>query len=87
MIKPDPIGETTESGIHIARNNYEPHPKTGEVVAVGPGKRTEDGSILPMTVNVGDKVRFATYGQDEHEIDGEKFLIMKEEQVIAILEE
>ena len=57
----------------------------GEVIAVGPGSRNERGEIVPMTVEKGHKVLFLEYSGTEIKIDGEKYLIMRESDVIGIV--
>ena len=61
-------------------------PDQGEVVAVGPGKKNEEGKILPMDVKVGDRILFGKYSGSEVTVDDEEYLIMKEEDVLAIIE-
>jgi chaperonin GroES len=61
-------------------------PIEGKVVAVGSGKVRKDGTKLPMEVKVGDRILFATYAGTEVKVDGEEHLIMKEEDVLAVLE-
>jgi chaperonin GroES len=57
----------------------------GEVIAVGPGKLTEEGKLIPLTVKVGDKVLYGKYSGTEVEINGEQFLIMRESDILAII--
>jgi len=57
----------------------------GEVVAVGNGKVTEDGKVLPLSVKVGDKVLYGKYAGTEIKIDGEDYLIMRESDIFAII--
>ncbi|MBN2689805.1 MAG: co-chaperone GroES [Gammaproteobacteria bacterium] len=61
-------------------------PVRGEVVAVGSGKVLDNGNACPMTLKVGDKVVFGKYGGSEVKIDGEDYLIMREDDVMAIVE-
>jgi len=60
-------------------------PQEGEVVAVGPGKVTDDGKRQPLGVKEGDKILFAKYAGTEVKIDGEDFLVMREDDVLAVL--
>jgi chaperonin GroES len=77
--------EKTKSGIIIPDNAKE-KPQQGEVLAVGPGKWDEDGEKrLKLEVKVGDIVMFKKWGADEVKIDGEEFLVLKEEDIIAVL--
>ena len=61
-------------------------PTRGKVVAVGPGKVDEDGDRIPMSVKVGDIVLFKKYGPDEIEVEGKKYLVGDEDDVLAIIE-
>lgn len=75
----------TASGILIPDNARE-KPQKGEVVAVGGGKRQEDGSVMPMDIKVGDNIIFGKYAGTEVRIDGEDYLMMKEDDVMAVVE-
>ena len=75
----------TASGIVIPDSAAE-KPDQGEVVAVGPGKKTEDGKVLPVDVKVGDKVLFGKWSGTEVKIDGQELLIMKESDIMGVLE-
>ncbi len=77
--------KTTHAGI-IVPDTAKEKPERGEVVAVGPGKVLETGQTLPMRVKVGDKVLFKKYSPDEVEVDGQELLILKEEDILAVLE-
>lgn len=76
--------EKTKSGIIIPDNAKE-KPQQGEVLAVGPGARDEDGEYIPMDVKVGDKVMFGKWGATEVKLEGEELLVLKESDVIAIV--
>lgn len=76
--------EKTASGIIIPDTAKE-KPSQGKVVAVGPGKTLDNGTVLKPTVNVGDTVLFGKYSGTEVNIDGTKLLIMKEDDVLATL--
>lgn len=77
--------EKTKSGIIIPDNAKE-KPQQGEVLAVGPGKWDEDGEKrLKLEVKVGDKVLFGKWSASEVKIDGEELLVLKEDEIIAIL--
>ena len=56
-----------------------------EVIAVGPGKRMDNGSIAPMSVKAGDKVLFTKYAPDEVEVDGEEYLVIDEDKILGIV--
>jgi chaperonin GroES len=76
--------EVKKGGIIIPDTAKE-KPQEGEVIAVGPGKLGEDGKRQPMDVKVGDKILFGKYSGTEVKLDGEEFLIMREEDVLGIL--
>lgn len=76
--------ETTSLGGIIIPDSAQEKPQKGVILAVGPGK-TEKGSLIAPTVAVGDKVLFGKWSGTEVEVDGEKVLIMKEEDVLGII--
>lgn len=76
----------TKGGIYIPDTAKE-KPIEGRVVAVGEGKLTEDGKRIPMTVKVGDRVLFGKYAGTEIKIEGEEHLMMREDDILAIVEE
>jgi chaperonin GroES len=78
--------EKTSGGIIIPDTAKE-KPQQGEVLAVGSGARDESGKIVPLDVKVGDVVLFAKWGGTEVKIDGEDLLVMKESDLIAIVED
>lgn len=78
-------GRTTESGIIIPETVDKERPEIGKVIAVGGGKVTDDGKIIPLKVKVGDRVFFSKYGPDEIKLDGETYLIASESNILAIL--
>ncbi len=78
--------EKTASGIYIPDTVKKEKPERGTVIAVGEGRR-EDGKIIPPTVSVGDSVVFSKYGYDDIKIDDEEYLIIKEENILAIINE
>jgi chaperonin GroES len=61
-------------------------PQEGEVVAVGKGKRLEDGKVVPLDVEVGDRILFGKYSGSDIKLDNEEYLIMREEEVLGILD-
>ncbi|MCZ2104914.1 MAG: co-chaperone GroES [Comamonadaceae bacterium] len=75
----------TASGIVIPDNAAE-KPDQGEVLAVGPGRRDEDGERIKMDVKVGDRVLFGKYSGQTVKVDGEELLVMKEEDLFAVVE-
>lgn len=84
----EPIEEekTTKSGIVIPETAEKEKPIKGKVLAVGPGKVNERGELISMSVKVGDLVLFKKYGPDEIEIDGKKYLVGNEDDILAIIE-
>lgn len=84
VVKPLEEEEVTPSGIVLPETAKE-KPMKGEVLSVGPGARDEDGKRIEMDVKVGDKVLFAKYGGTEIKVDGEKLLILRETDVLAII--
>ena len=86
VVQPTSREEQTASGIIIPTSSKEERPERGTVVAVGPGKWNEDGDgRIPMSVKAGDTVLFSTY-QDPREIDGEKYYILDESSIQAIID-
>ncbi|MBO4956776.1 MAG: co-chaperone GroES [Rickettsiales bacterium] len=86
LVKREDAEEKTSGGIIILDTSKE-KPSKGVVVAVGDGARDEKGNIIPMTLKVGDKVFFTKWGGTEVKIDNEDLLIMKESDILAIIEE
>jgi chaperonin GroES len=84
IVLPTEQDEVTASGIVLPETAKE-KPMQGEVVAAGPGARKEDGTRVAMDVKVGDKVLYAKYAGTEVKIDGKKYLILKETDVLAIV--
>lgn len=75
--------EKTAGGIFIPDSAKE-KPQKGEIVAAGKGRTTEDGKKIPLEVKVGDKVLFGKYSGTELKLDGEEYLMMREEDVLGI---
>jgi len=75
----------TRSGIVIPETVDKERPEKGEVIAVGPGKRLDNGELAPLSVKVGDKVVFKKYGPDEIKVDGQELLILEEGDILAVL--
>jgi chaperonin GroES len=84
LVKPAPAEEKTASGIIIPDTAKE-KPMQGEIVAVGKGRMTEDGKLIPLELKVGDKVLYGKYSGTEITIDGTEYLIMREADVYAII--
>ena len=77
--------EKTKGGIIIPDTAKE-KPQQGKVIAVGKGKVNEDGKVLPLDVKVGDRILFGKYSGSEIKIDGEEHLIMREEDILGVVE-
>jgi chaperonin GroES len=79
-------GEEKTSGGIIIPDSAKEKPQRGEVMAAGPGKSDKDGNLVPMTVKKGDKVLFAKYAGTEFKMDGVEYLIMREDDILAVIE-
>ena len=77
--------DKTASGLFIPDSAKE-KPQEGEVVAVGKGKRLEDGKVVPLDVAVGDRILFGKYSGSDIKLDNEEYMIMREDEVLGILE-
>ena len=86
VVKPLEAKEKTKGGIIIPDSAKE-KPLEGKVVAVGKGKTTDDGKVVAPEVKAGDKVLYGKYSGTEIVIDGDEMLIVKEEDILAILKE
>ena len=84
VVKPAEAEERTKGGI-IVPDTAKEKPVWGEVVAVGPGRVTEDGKSIPMEVKNGDKVLYGKYSGTEVTLDSEELLIMRESDIFAIM--
>ena len=78
--------ETKSAGGIVIPDSAAEKPSQGEVLAVGPGKKLDDGSLQPMDLKVGDKVLFGQYSGSTVKLDGEELLIMNESEVFGVLE-
>ena len=78
--------EKTAGGIIIIPDSAKEKPSQGEVVSVGPGGRDEAGKLIPLDVKVGDRVLFGKWSGTEVKVDGQELLIMKESDIMGILE-
>lgn len=85
VVEPIEQEEVTAGGIVLPETAKE-KPQQGKVLSVGPGDRDEDGDYIPMDVKVGDKVLFAKYSGTEIKMDGKKLLILRESDLLAIVE-
>ena len=78
--------KTTSAGGIVLPGSATEKPQQGEVVAVGPGKKSEDGKNTPVDLKVGDHVVFGQYGGNTVKIDGEEFLILNESEIYGVIE-
>ena len=85
VVRPKSAEEMTKSGI-ILPDTAKERPQEGEVMAVGTGRIMDDGTVVALSVKVGDTVLFSKYGGTEIKISGEEYIILREDDVLAILE-
>lgn len=85
VVKPLPREEMTKSGIYLPDTAKE-RPQEGTIIAVGPGRQTDEGKVVAMTLKVGDKVLYAKYAGTEYKQDDQELLICTEKDVLAIIE-
>src|SRR5207245_365720 len=76
---------TTQGGLHIPDSAKE-KPQEGKVVAIGKGKRLEDGKVTALDVQVGDHILFGKYSGSDIKLDGEEYMIMREDEILGILD-
>lgn len=86
VVEPIEEEEMTPGGIVLPETAKE-KPQQGKVLAVGPGERDEKGNRIPLDVKVGDRVLFAKYAGTEVKIDGKKLLILRESDILAVIDE
>jgi chaperonin GroES len=84
VIKPNTADEKTKGGIIIPDTAKE-RPVVGEIVAVGPGRKGDDGKLIPVEVKIGDKVMYGKYSATEITVDGQEYLVMRESDIIAVV--
>jgi len=77
--------EVMQGGLYIPDSAKE-KPQEGEVVAVGKGKRADDGKLIALDVQVGDRILFGKYSGSDIKIDGNEYLIMREDEVLGVLQ-
>jgi chaperonin GroES len=85
LVKPNPSEEKTKSGI-VLPDSAKEKPQEGKVIAVGEGAKDDSGKKIPMEVKVGDVVLYSKYSGTEVKIDGKEHLIIKESDVLAIVD-
>ena len=86
LIEPVKEEERTKSGILLPDTVEKERPEQGLVVAVGPGRKTNSGNVIPLEVKPGNKVLFTKYGPNEIKIEDKEYLIAKQEDILAIIE-
>ena len=84
LVKPAPKEERTSSGLYISSGAQE-KPQRGTVVAAGPGKVADDGSRIALDVHEGDEVYYGKFGGNEVKVDGEDFLLLRADDIYAII--
>jgi len=82
LVKPIEKEEKTKSGIYLPDTAKE-KPQEGEIMAVGPGKMTDEGTRIPMDLKVGDRVIYAKYGGTEIKVDEVELMILRESDILA----
>ena len=87
LIEPIKGEETSKGGILLPQTAEKERPEQGKIIAVGPGKKDETGKIIPLEVKPGDKVLFTKYGPNEIKVEDKEYLIAKEEDILAIINE
>ncbi|HCC60126.1 MAG: co-chaperone GroES [Candidatus Staskawiczbacteria bacterium RIFOXYC1_FULL_37_43] len=86
LIEPIKEEEKTKAGIFLPDTASKEKSEEGKVIAVGPGKKTDEGKIIPVSVKPGDKVLFSKYGPSEIKVDDKEYLIAREDDILAIIE-
>ena len=78
--------ETKTAGGLFIPDSAKEKPQKGIIIAAGKGKKTEDGKLLPLDVKVGDQVLFGKYSGTEIKLDGKEYLMMREDEILAVIE-
>lgn len=86
VVKTEDFESKTPGGIVIPDTANQDKPMKGEVVAIGTGRRTDDGKLQPLQVKVGDKVLFGKYAGTNFKFDGIEYLVMREDDVVGIID-
>ena len=86
LIEPIKEEEKTKSGIFLPDTAQKEKPEQGIIIAIGQGRKTDDGKIVPVSVKPGDKVLFTKYGPNEIKVDNKEYLIATESDILAIIE-
>ncbi len=86
IVKTGTKEEKTASGILLPDTVDTEKPEQGKVIAVGPGRRLDDGSLAPLSVKVGDTILFKKYSPDEIKLEGQEYLVLSETDILAVIE-
>ena len=86
LVEPKKENDEVKKGGIIIPDTAKEKPQEGKVIAIGTGKRDDDGKLIPFNVKVGDTVLMPKYGGTEVKIDGEDYVIMAEEDILAVVE-
>lgn len=86
LVKPEEESDTTASGLIIQSTSKGERPQKGKIIALGTGQLDEKSNKIPFNVKVGDLIMFKKYSPEEVEMDGEDYLIMKESDILGIIE-
>jgi chaperonin GroES len=78
--------ETTRNGIIIIPDSAQEKPQEGEVMAIGKGKRLDDGTMVALDIKAGDRILFGKYTGNEIKLDGTEYIIMREDDVLGVLD-
>jgi len=84
LIKPLEAKEQTKGGI-VLPDTAKEKPQEAEIVAVGEGRKSDDGKVIPLSLKVGDKVLYGKYSGTEVTVDGEEYLIVREDDILGIV--
>jgi len=85
VVKPTTAEEVTKGGI-VLPDSAKERPQEGEVIAVGPGKTTDEGKLIAMEVKVGDKIIYSKYGGTEVKIGGDEYIVLRQDDVLAMVQ-
>lgn len=86
LIEPVKEEEKTKAGIFLPETASKEKSEEGKVIAVGPGRKTDDGKIVPVSVKPGDKVLFQEYSPHKIKFEGKEYLIATESDILAVIE-
>jgi len=86
LIEPIKKEEKTKSGILLPESSEKEMPEEGKIIAVGPGKTTSAGKVIPIELKPGQKVLFTKYGPNEIKVEDKEYLIAKQEDILAVIE-